>query len=267
MIDPDNPDQRPLGSPRENYTVSENQAFGMRIPEFVIRQTIGYGLKKIRQSIDGPRNLVDRLFRMVDEGSRKQLKGWIREHENIFTDVSWPRDDVSLPMVVVEPQSEEEDVSQSLLGDITGVVETGLFGDGRPTGTVTYASSQKHTTNVYVGAQDDRLTLFLYEIVKFIVLTNKRQLEEWYDIHNLIYSGQILERDEKQFPTHGFFRVLQLTYHTFFDFSGDEVAAKIVSLDLSVTTRFDDEAQVTRVTTVIPTEDPWSDGFSDGFGG
>jgi len=224
----------PLKDPEQNYTVPPNQPAGMRIPEFAIRQLIGHALGKIRDSIDTPKNLVDTLFAMVPDEVRKQIKQWIREHKNMFLDVSWPRESGFLPMIVVEPQGEQEETSSVLLGDYAGDMPFGRFEDGRPSASPQYAIPERHTTNIYVGADDDRLTLFLYQIVKFILLSNKDSLTKWYDIHALSMSGQILTQEDKQLPQHGYYRVLSLSYFCMFDFNGTEEAAKIVSMELDV---------------------------------
>ena len=234
-IDSKFPDEQNLRSPANNYTVPQNQPAGMRIPEFVFRQLIGWGLQQVRNTVDNPNNLVDELFAMVGDDTIKQIKSWLRERSNLYLDVSWPKDDISLPAIVVEAQGEQEDTSNALLGDVAGSMDRGRFG-GTPTMRPQFAIPETHTTNIYIASQDDRLTLFLYTLVKFILVSNKDQLTQWYDIHNLSVSGQVLEHDPQMFPTFGYFRMLSLSYLCLFDFNGSDDAAKIVSLDLMVET-------------------------------
>jgi len=237
-------DERDLKDPSRNYTVPFNQPIGMRIPEHVFRQLIGYGLKQIRESLDNPVNLVSELFAMTGEDVVAQVKSWLREHTNIFLGVSWPKDDVSLPLITVINQGEQEDVTNAFLGDATGAMEYGKFGDVRPSAREQRAIPMRHTTNIYVASQDDALTLYLYNIVRFILVSNKDALTQWYDIHNLVVSGQPLEFDEKLFPIFGYYRLLQLQYTTFFDYNLSEEAAKIVSLELLVEALLDGEVRV-----------------------
>jgi hypothetical protein len=230
------PDQRPIGNPDNNYTVPQNQPAGMRIPEFVFRQLIGWAIGQVRKTVDDPKNVVDELFAMVGDDTIKEIKAWLRESNNLFLDVSWPKDDISLPAIVVEPQGESEDTSNALLGDMAGGEAWGRFGDSVPTARYQFAIPENHTTNIYIASTNDRLTLFLYTLVKFILLSNKDQLTQWYDIHNLSLSGQVLEHDPQMFPTFGYFRQLTLSYLCLFDFNGAQEAAKIVSLDIMVST-------------------------------
>ncbi len=251
-IDSKFPDERNLGSPASNYTIPQNTPSGMRIPEFAFRQLIGWAIQQVRNTVDDPKNVVDELFAMVGDDTIKQIKSWLRSKDKLFLDVSWPRDDISLPAVVVEPQGEQEDTSNTLLGDLAGTAEMGRFGDAIPSMRPQFAIPELHTTNIYIASQDDRLTLFLYTLVKFILLSNKDQLTQWYDIHNLSISGQVLEHDPQMFPTFGYFRLLTLSYLCLFDFNGAQEAAKIVSLDLMVSTVKDPPREVVVITSPVP---------------
>jgi hypothetical protein len=257
VTDVDNPDRRESDSPAYNYTVPQNQPAGMRIPEFVLRQLISWALKQVRLSLDNPRNIVDELYAMAGPDLIKQIKEWLRAHENIFIDVSWPRDDQNLPLIVVEPQGEQEETEMAFLGDLAGTMDYGRFDNGIPTMRPQFAIPERHTTNIYIASQDDRLTLFLYTLVKYIIISNKDQLTQWYDIHNLVVGGQVIEHDPNLFPTFGYYRVLTLSYMCLFDFNGSEEAAKIVSLDLMVTTQQQDINGVeTEVISPVPAVDP-----------
>jgi hypothetical protein len=257
VTDVDNPDRRESESPTRNYTVPQNQPAGMRIPEFVLRQLISWALKQVRQTLDQPKNIVDELYAMAGPELILQIKEWLRAHENIFIDVAWPRDDQSFPLIVVEPQGEQEETESTFLGDLAGTMDYGRFNDGIPSMRPQFAIPERHTTNVYIASQDDRLTLFLYTLVKFIIISNKDQLTQWYDIHNLTVGGQTIEHDPNLFPTFGYYRVLTLSYLCLFDFNGAEEAAKIVSLDLMVTTiNCGDVTQGVEIVTTVPVPFP-----------
>jgi hypothetical protein len=233
-IDPKNPDTRDVGDPSNNYTVPQNQPAGMRIPEFIFRQLISWSIQQVRNNVDMPKNnLVDELFAMAGADVIKQIKDWLRGHANLFIDTSWPKDDATLPAIVIENQGEQEDTSNALLGDVAGMMSYGRFG-GAETSRMHFAVPEQHVTNIYIATTDDRLTQFLYTLVKFILLSNKDQLTQWYDIHNLVLSGQVLDHDPERFPTFTYFRMLTANYLCLFDFNGSEEAAKIVSLELMV---------------------------------
>lgn len=251
-IDSKPPDQLPLGSPENNYTIPQNTPSGMRIPEFVFRQLIGWAIQQVRKTVDDPKNVVDELFAMVGDDVIKQIKSWLRSNENLFIEVSWPREASSLPGIVIEPQGEQEDTTNTLLGDLAGTAEMGRFGDANPSMRPQFAVPELHTTNIYIASQDDRLTLFLYTLVKFILLSNKDQLTQWYDIHNLSIGGQVLEHDPQMFPTFGYYRMLTLSYLCLFDFNGASEAAKIVSLDMMVSTPEGEDGGSVLITVPVP---------------
>lgn len=216
-----------------NYTVPANVPVGMRIPEYVFAQLIGFVFQEIRRTIDTS-SLIDELFAYTSQATIKRVKQYIREHKNLFIGVNWPREDVHLPLITCINQGETEDVEHAFLGDATGVSQFGTFGDTRLSERQSKAVPLKVVTNVYIASNDDELTNFLYNIVRFIFLSNKLALSAYYDVHNLIVSGQALEYDPAIHPCQGFYRVCQLSFTTMFDWNLSEEAAKIVSLQLFV---------------------------------
>ena len=222
--------------PANNFTVPQMQPAGLRIPEFAIRQLISWALDQIRGTIGTSNDVVDQLFGVVPQELRDQYRAWLLQHKNIYTDVSWPRDATFLAMIVVEPQSEAEDTPNTLLNDAAGTTAYGTLGDVPPTEAVAYMIPEKRTTNIYVASEDDRLTLFLYETVKFILVTNKQSLTRFYDVHNLSLSGGVLDLDADKLPQFAYYRVLQATYLTMFDFNGPASGPAIINLSLLIDT-------------------------------
>jgi len=217
-----------------NYTVPANQPLGMRIPEYVFAQLIGFVFQEIRRTID-TNSLIDELFAFTTKDTIKRFKEYLRDHKNFYVGVNWPQEDVHLPLITVISQSEEEATDLAFLGDAVGVEQFGTFGGGQKlTQRQAKAVPLRSTTQIYIASTDDELTLLLYNVVRFIFLSNKLQLSQLYDIHNLVVSGQALEYDQELHPVKGFYRTIQLQYLTLFDWNLSEEAAKIVSLDLVV---------------------------------
>lgn len=228
MIGPDDP----VADPNKNFAVPTTRGLGLRIPEFAIRQLIGWGLGEIRSRINTPDDVVEHLFAMVPPAVRDQLRQWLLHNENIYLDVSWPRDPVHTALIVVEPQSEEEDTGNAFLNDSVGTVDRGRLGDQVPTEAPAYGIPETRTTSIYVASDDDRLTLFLYNIVKYILVHNKMALTKFYDVHNLSISGGVLEKDSDKLPQFVYYRVLQARYMTIFDFDGSASGPVIVNIAL-----------------------------------
>lgn len=226
-----NDSSTPLDSPSNNFTVPQTQPAGLRIPEFAMRQLIGWALGQVRNQVGKPDDVVDKLFAFVPSDVRDQFKQWLLNNQNIYLDVSWPRDPVNLALIVVEPQAESEDTSNAFIGDVVGVTDRGHLGGQTPTEAVAYGIPETRTTNIYVASDEDRLTLLLYTLVKFIIIYNKLSLSKFYDVHNLVVSGGVLEQDSDKLPQFTYYRVLQLRYMTIFDWNGVE-SGPVASVNL-----------------------------------
>ncbi len=237
----------PLEDPTNNFTVPSTQPAGLRIPEFAIRQLIGWAIGQVRARINTPDDAVDQLFALVPRDTRDQFKQWLLNNQNIYIEVSWPREPAGLALIVVEPQSEAEDTSNTFLGDSVGTTEYGQLGNQVPREAYAYGIPETRTTNIYVASDDDRLTLLLYELVKFILVYNKASLDKFYDVHNLSLSGGVLEHESSKLPNFMYYRVLQARYMTIFDFNGPASGPAVVNLGLDVAEFIDGVEVITRV--------------------
>lgn len=238
-----------VDNPDVNFTVPTTQAAGLRIPEFSFRQLIGWAIDQTRMSVGTPSDVVEQLFTFVSADVRKQFKNWLLNNRNIYLDVSWPIDADAVPMIVVEPQEEREDTDNTFLGDRVGVTSRGDAGDQVPSEAPAFGVPEIRTTHIYVATDDDRLTLLLYTLVKFIILYNKQALEKFYDVHNLVLSGSKLDHDPAKLPQFIYTRVLQAKYMTIFDYDGPASGPAVVNLILKVSEIVDG---VEVDTTVLP---------------
>lgn len=237
----------PLDDPSNNFTAPQTQPAGLRIPEFAIRQLVGWAIGEVRKKIGTPDDVVDDLFALVPKVVREQFKQWMEKNQNIYIDVSFPRDAGHLAMIVVEPQREDEDTSNTFLNDSVGTTDRGLLGDQVPTEAPAYGVPELRVTNVYVGSDDDRLTLLLCTLVKFILLINKASLTKFYDVHNLSLSGGVLDHDSDKLPHFAYYRVLQARYMTIFDYNGPASGPAVVDFGLNVAQFIDGDEVVTAV--------------------
>lgn len=236
-----------LDNPDNNFTAPSTKPAGLRIPEFAIRQLIGWAFGQIRARVGTPDDVIEQLFAFVPVGVRDQIRQWLMQNQNIYLDVSWPRDPVGLALIVVEPQSESEDTSSTFLNDLVGTTDRGQLGDQVPTEALAYGVPENRVTHIYIASDDDRLTLFLYELVKFILMYNKASLSKFYDVHNMSLSGGVLDHDADKLPHFVYYRVLQAKYMTIFDFNGPASGPLIVNIGLDVASFIDGVEVVTRV--------------------
>jgi len=230
-------DQDDLLDPGQNYTRSENTPFGARIPEYAFRQLVGYNLKLIRSNIDEPFGVIDDLFANLPEEEIRRIKSFFRDHPNLKAQVNWPSTDEALPIVCVINQGEAEDGKFTFLGDRLGVMRIKT-----PEGPVVMERVQRGVgmrcvTKVVVGTTDADLTMYLHHIVKIIFFVNKHQLTEFYDVHNLSISSRDLKLDTSKFPTFGFYKEIDLTYMTVFEWNDpadDSPVVKSVNFGLGL---------------------------------
>lgn len=242
----------PIDDRDYNFTVPENQASGLRIPEHAIRQLISYGFAQVRKHVDDPKNnLIDELFARLSDDVRKQIKSWFREHPNITTEVNWPREDIAFPFISVVNEGSTSDAEASMLGDYGGmhVIGSGAVQVAREVRRI----ADRNTTSLYIATEDPNLTLFLSAIARYIVLSNRDDLTKWYDIHDLTLSMQDVRWDERFVPRFGYIRVVQLSYLSYYDFYVGESTSKIVSLGLAVALR---DAAGEEVVSDVPSVDP-----------
>ena len=238
-------DESDLLDPGKNFTAPENQPFGARIPEFAIRQLIGWSIQQIRLTLDEPVNLIDELFRLYGPDVVAQIKGYLRDHTNLPVVVNWPQEDAQVPFISVINQGEQEDSEFVFLGDAGGAMRYGTISGGVDTAREQRVVGLNAVTNIFIGTGDANLTMYLYHLVKFIIFSNKDKLAEYYDLHNMKINGQDLQLDQTNLmPILGYFRVIQLHYQTVFDYNVSDEAAKIISFELLMATRDNDDAEV-----------------------
>jgi hypothetical protein len=232
-----------IDDPNVNASVSTNRPAGVRIVDFIFERLIGSALQQVCSTPDTLNTFVDELFAQAAQPVRDDFKSFLLDHPGFYIGVSWPRDAVNMPMIVVEPQGEQEGEGELMINDV--------IGEDPNTGVPVYAIPERRTTHIYIGSDDDRLTFFLYQAVKFIVLVNKQRLLRFYDVQNLSVSGTTLSLDETQLPTKGFFRILQLSYMSYFDFDDStEQAARIASVDMGLLVEAQKDGQ--QVITPVP---------------
>jgi hypothetical protein len=226
-------DEREILDPARNFTQPNQHVFGMRIPEVVFRQLIGFSLRRIRETLDESR-LIDELFQQLGDDVIKQIKNWLREHTNIQVIANYPRSADALPLIAVVNLAESEDPQGTFLGDRLGEVAMRAMpwevdrADGQRVDQ--RGMLEACTTAVYVITDDPNLTLYLYYMVKFVLRSNQDELAEYYDIQNLALRGQDLQHDQAWMPTFGYTKLIQLQYQSMFDYSVNQAARQIVSI-------------------------------------
>lgn len=223
--------------PTFNFTLSQNDARGMPVPEQAIYQLIGWALQQIVQTIGSADNVVDQLFARLNDKVRNQIKDWLVNHQNISITLNWPRDDVGLPFIAVITESEDEASDLDMLGDYAGVHTLGTLDPNTlQQSRQLYKIGLKNVTNIIIAADDPNMVLYLGALLRYIFLQNKLQLLAMYDMHDLMLSQKDLKWDERFLPKFTYMRMVTLTYSTYFDINITTKTSLITSLDLLVST-------------------------------
>lgn len=218
-----------------------NNFAGLRFVEPLIRQFLSYQLGEIAKYVDDPDvTFLEELFngfdRFMPDGVDiiKDIKTWFRDHPNIQTSINFPRHDISLPFVSVVNGAEQEQAGAQYLGDHGGEAEYGVLGGSGPTHVREVLSiPQAHQTNVYVATSDPNTALYLYTVVRALLLVNKLDFDQQGGMRNLVINGADIEFRPDLFPEFAYFKVLSLNYDTDFDLPL-QAHASIGGLDLSL---------------------------------
>jgi hypothetical protein len=194
-----------------------NNFAGLRFTEPLIRQFLSYQLGEIARTIDDPDvTLIEELYHRFGPDIVRDIKTWFREHTNIAVSINYPRHDIALPFISVVNASEQEADGQQLLGDYGGRQMVGVLGGGTASRAVTVVP-QKHLTNIFVATSDQNTTIYLYALVRALLLLNKIDFDQYGGMRNMVINGADLEFHPELFPEFAYFKVVSLIYETDFD--------------------------------------------------
>jgi hypothetical protein len=210
--------------------------------EAIVRQFIAYHLKEIQKSCAKPgETFIDELFARYGEEVRRQIKLWFIETTNIGCQITFPRGDMSLPLVCVVNAAESEKTDETYLSDHGGVMYAGknqvtsssklttppnVYGevlnlpDDRPKATSArhlISIPENHTTRIYIATDDVNATVYLYTVIKALLVVNKLDFDKYAGARNLKLNGGDIEHKPELFPQFAFFKVLDLSYDQNFD--------------------------------------------------
>lgn len=227
--------------------------------EETLRQFLAFQLKQLSQNAANPGvSFVDDLFSRMGANVRKQVKDFLTTHPNISVEINYPREDIKLPFVAVVNVEESEKSAEAYLGDDGGLMYMGersveasssltfipnVYGealaepDTRPRATHArqlISIPEACVTRIYIGAQEVNIVMYLYAIIKALVLVNKLDFDKYSGARNLKVSGGDLEQRPELFPTFAFFKVITLSYDMNFDVPVSAVRT-IGGVDVSLT--------------------------------
>lgn len=243
-------------------THTPNGFTGNMFFEPLLRQFFAYQLKQLSQNVNDPNvTFVDELFGRMGDTVRLQVKTWLATHPGWNIDINFPREDAKLPLIAIVTAQDDELTSGTYLGDDGGVmlmgehdvqsssqlsVGTNVYGqriaavDERPRATQArflLSVPQSHMTRIYIATEDVNETLYLYIILKALLLVNKLDFDKYCGARNMKLSGSDFEHKQEMFPQFAFAKILTIAYEMNFDVALSPVKT-IGGVDISLTSFF-----------------------------
>jgi hypothetical protein len=221
-----------------------NGFVGYMFFEELLRQFLAYQFKQLTLHVNDPAiQFVDELFGRFGDTVRVQVKKWLASELNITVDVNFPREDMPLPFVCVVNVEENEKSSEAYLGDDGGLMYMGgrsvtasssldvegtlsVFGeaqiepDTRPRATEVrqlLSVPEARVTRILVGTDDTNTVMYLYVIIKALLMVNKLDLDHHVGARNLRISGSDFTHRPELFPTFVYMKQITLSYDMNFD--------------------------------------------------
>lgn len=209
--------------------------------EDILRKFFAYQFVQISKLANDPvQSPIDDLFGRYGEDIRAQIKLWFTEHTNIVCVINWPKLDFATPFVGIVNASEQE-APQAYLGDYGGLVNSGahsvqasstlatkpdvygqaiLLPDNRPRATHVrklLSIPENRTINIYIGTADPNSTIYVYTVVKMLLLRNKIDIDKYAGVRNLKVSGGDLQWNQELLPELTYMKQLTLQFEANFD--------------------------------------------------
>lgn len=209
-------------------TPTPNGLVGYMFFEELLRRFFVYSFGQISKRAASPDVfLIDELFASWGDEIRLQVRQWFIENTNIACVINYPRADINLPQVAVVNSNETEKTEQAYLSDDGGMTMLGsrslsLYGEevddtrGVALRRLVSVPEQK-TTQIYIMTNDVNTTLYLYTVVKALVLINKLDFDKRAGARNMKMSGADLQRNETLTPEFAYQKLLTLNYEMNFD--------------------------------------------------
>ena len=218
---------------------------GIVLPDLIVQSIIRDGLEYIWDNLD----VLDEIFepltnsnnpdinKKYGESEIEKIKNFLKK-KKIHVNLSFAQKDVSLPAISIQLLNETEHNSAS--GNQVAIFEDFEYTD--EDGNKMYGSRETQTIMILTETEERLLTVYLYNIVKFIILHSRPELmKRGFELST--YSGQDLTLQDQYRGDKAFGRSLTLTGMVHNTWSGSEIPTlKSVDVDLkSVDVNIDDE--------------------------
>jgi len=222
------------------------------LPEIALQRLMARGIMAVRKDL----TIIDQLFWNADTKTIQNVKDLL-SNVKIHIILQAPRIDTVLPCIAIVPVGEKESIPfvGDVMGDAISPPDVLSFGDDTSAATMTPTSidadllgepqrlfkegipiSQQGagynaTFRIFVRGLNYYLTVFLYNIVKAILIQNRLLLDQ-NGVHNMILSGGSVSVDTELLPEPVYTRTLDINFMYLFDLYTK--APVISSLEVSI---------------------------------
>lgn len=221
-------------------TQTPNAAVGYLFFEDALRKFLAERLRELSLRGTGPENVfIDEMFARFGDDVRLQVKKWFATTTNIDVVINYPKDDTHVPFIAVVNSRESEATQQTYLGDDGGILYQGaasvesasqetvrtLYGevpvpDPRPRALQArqlVSIPENRALSLYIATDDPNSTMYLYYIVKALIITHKLLFDRFFGVRNMRLSGADLQHRPELFPQFVYMKVITLEYESNFD--------------------------------------------------
>lgn len=234
--------------------------------EPMLRQFLAYQWKQLVANVNDPSiTFVDELFMRWGDEVRLEVKKWIASNPNLEVVINYPNENNTLPFIGVVSAEDNEKTNEAYLGDYGGytmiaasqvtksdpnTLPPNVYGqaeklpDNRPLGLQTrylLTVPEARITRLYLATSDADSVMYLYIIVKALLLVNKLEFDKYAGARNLKMNGGDLEQRQELFPQFAFMKQMTLSYDSNFDVPTSPVGT-VGGLNVSLTASFNGAA-------------------------
>lgn len=180
--------------------------------EFLIRDAIRDGVQTF---VDEPA-LVDKLFKGYTEEVITEIKAYLSVRTGagkfpLQIVMNYPTEGISIPFVAIVLAADQEDPKLDFLSNY---IETDID-DAETVEKEVVGTANNVSYNIMIGSQYPNLTLYLYTIIKAILILKSDEFTQ-QGMLNILLGGRDLKIDPSLFPEFVWGRLITLTHLAYF---------------------------------------------------
>lgn len=182
-------------------------------PELVLETMLRQGL----DALHADSTLIESLLQAYSPAERAEAVKFMTDNK-VAVRIAWPPrgSTIKFPMVVIDTGADNEDPESDLIGDFAQMDSDEEVRSTAIEYTELSGISERSQYRIYVLSQDPRLTLFLYRLVKAIIILGWETFERMGLMNRVIGGGQSVAIDQSLMPEWAATKLITLAVQHFF---------------------------------------------------